>query len=258
MTTLSQLFAAFDPAGVFEPPAEWSQGRTLYGGLTAALALQAARTAGGAALPPLKSAQILYAGPAAGPLRFTAQLLRRGKSATAIGVDCLAGGDVALRAAFLFAQPRASAIAHDFTRFPDVEPPDAYERREQARTVAAFFDNFELRPAGGSLPLSGSDHPEFMAWVRHRDASGVDPSLSLVALGDCLPPAAISSLTQFAPLSSMNWNFELPRPATAGEWFLLCSSSRRAADGYSFQTMRAWNEARELVLTGSQTVAIFA
>ncbi|WP_405048369.1 hypothetical protein [Rhodoferax sp.] len=44
---------------------------------------------------------------------------------------------------------------------------------------------------------------------------------------------------------------------TAKEWFFLRSTSQRASDGYSFQTMEIWNEQEELVLSGSQTVAFF-
>jgi acyl-CoA thioesterase len=45
---------------------------------------------------------------------------------------------------------------------------------------------------------------------------------------------------------------------TVGEWFLLRSASQRSGDGYSFQTMEIWNEQGKLILSGSQTVAIFA
>jgi acyl-CoA thioesterase len=51
--------------------------------------------------------------------------------------------------------------------------------------------------------------------------------------------------------------FSLAAPVTAGEWFLLRSTSQRASDGYSYQTMEIWSEQGQLVLSGSQTVTIF-
>jgi acyl-CoA thioesterase len=107
------------------------------------------------------------------------------------------------------------------------------------------------------LPVSGAAHPELMAWVRHVDAGGVDPTVALLALGDSLPLAVMASFTEFAPISSMTWTLDMAAPVSAGEWFLLRSTSQRASHGYSYQTMEIWSEQGQLVLSGSQTVTIF-
>jgi len=258
MASLAQVIGDFNPSSEFNPPADWFQGRTLYGGLTAALTLQAVLHDTSHDLPPLKSAQVSFVGPASESLRFRTQMLRQGKSATSISVDCLTGSDVALRAMFLFANPRPSRIRHDFSKRPSVSSPDNYKRLAETGSEPAFISNFDVRPAGGSMPASGSDHPEFIAWVRHLDASGVDPAVALIALGDSLPPAAICSLTEFAPISSMTWTLDLPQSAISGEWFLLRSVSQQAQDGYSLEIIEIWDESGKLVLSGSQTVAIFA
>ena len=258
MTSLAQILENFDPRSEFIPPPNWRQGRTVYGGLTAALALQAARLDASDDLPSLKSAQISFVGPASDALRFRTQTLRQGKSATSISVDCLAGPEVALRAVFFFANPRSSRIQHEFAKRPAVGRPDDYPRHVGEREAPASLSNFDLRFAGGSRPVTGSDHPEFVAWGRNLDASGVAPAIALVALADSLPPAAVASFTEFAPISSMVWTMNFPQPASPGEWFLLRSASQRAAHGYSFQTMEIWNEEGTLVQVGSQTVAIFA
>lgn len=257
MTTLTHIINHFNPSLAFDTPANWLQGRTIYGGLSVALALQAALRDGPSALPPLKSAQIVFVGPASTALTFKTSVLRQGKSTTYISVDCLAGAEVSLRVMFIFANPRPSKIKHDFYKFPDVKGPQCYQRLDAVNQAPVFLSNFELRFAGKSLPVSGSDHPELMAWVRHLDASGVDPSVALLALGDSLPLAVMASFTEFAPISSMTWTLDIAQPVTAGEWYLLRSTSQRASDGYSFQTMEIWNERKQLVLSGSQTVAIF-
>ena len=62
-------------------PEDWMQGRTSYGGFSAALALEAAR---GLApdLPPLRSAQVSFVGPLSGEVEVRARMLRRGKNAS--------------------------------------------------------------------------------------------------------------------------------------------------------------------------------
>lgn len=257
MTSLTQIIEGFNPSSEFNTPPNWFQGRTIYGGLSVALALQAALRDAPPDLPPLKSAQILFVGPASKSLTFKTLVLRQGKSATFISVDCMAGAAVAMRVMFIFADPRPSKIQHDFYQFPSVAGPENYQRLGTVSQAPASLSNFELRFAGRSLPVSGSDHPELIAWVRHVDASGVDPAVALMALGDSLPLAAMACFTEFAPISSMTWTLDLPQPVIAGEWFLLRSASQRAHDGYSFQTMEIWSEKGKLVLSGSQTVALF-
>ncbi|WP_295976266.1 thioesterase family protein [uncultured Xanthomonas sp.] len=259
MPTLAQILDRFDPAAGFDVPASWRQGRTAFGGLSAALALQTALRTAPSALPPLKSAHIGFVGPTDGNLRFDAQVLRQGKSATSVGVDCLADGQVALRAALLFAQPRPSRIAHDFLPArPAVVGPDEATPVADSAATPAFVANFDMRLAGGALPLSAAADPELLVWARHRDAAGVDPSVALVALGDCLPPAAMTCFTAPAPVSSMTWTLDFPQPASAGDWFLLRSASLHAEDGYSLQDMQIWDSAGRLVLWGRQTVALYA
>jgi acyl-CoA thioesterase len=184
-------------------------------------------------------------------------MLRQGKSATTISADCLTGSDVVLRAAFLFADPRPSRFQHVFSNPPAVAAPENYEKLQALSSLPAFFSNFDIRFAGKSMPVSGSDHPELIAWVRHKDASGVDPSVALIALADSLPPAMMACFTEFAPISTMTWTFDLPLPAVKGEWFLLRSSSLWASNGYAFQSMEVWDVNGKTVLSGSQTVAIF-
>jgi len=64
-------------------PDAWKQGRTAYGGVSAALCLTAAR----AALDdqrPLRSALIGFVGPAAGPVSVSAEPLRSGRNASSV------------------------------------------------------------------------------------------------------------------------------------------------------------------------------
>ena len=260
MPSLSELIRNFDPAREFDPPPSWLQGRTLYGGLSAALMLQTVLSAPNTVLPPLKSALVSFVGPAAGPLRFQSRILRQGKSATSASADVLAEGKVCVSAALLFATPRSSRVRHEHSPRPDVPPPEACEPLQAGDKAPASLGNFEVRPATTSLPGAAASYPEVTAWARHVDASGVDPAVALLALGDALPPASLTVLDDLVPVSSMTWTVDLARPANraqSGEWHLLRSTSRHASDGYSFQAMEAWDRNGALVLSGSQTVAIF-
>ena len=125
MTPLADLLAGAartDGGFTTAVPADWMQGRTAYGGLSAALALQAALEAE-PELPPLRSAQIAFIGPLAGDVTVTATKLRRGRNAAFLQSDVVSEAGLGLRATFVFMAPLASALAHDAAPRAPLPPP---------------------------------------------------------------------------------------------------------------------------------------
>ena len=282
-TLRAVLDAVVEQAGSYalEAPPEWSQGRTLYGGMTTALCFHAAQQAK-PDLPPLRSAQVAFVGPASSHLRFTPSVLRQGKSSVILGVDCFSAMDgradagMAARAIFTYGAGRDSSIAHDFSAranspaalsadLPaDLLGPDACPAfAGPGAFTPTFFQNFDVRLAAGRVPVSGGGAPDFTVWVRHLDATGVDPVVALLALADAPPPAAMVQFKAFAPISTMTWGIDLFHPIAAndraaGGWHLLRSHSEQAAHGYSLQAMEVWNAAGARVAAARQMVALFA
>lgn len=257
---LSGLVDGFDADAPFAVPGSWTQGRTAYGGMTAALSVQAALNTLSAELPPLRTAQFAFVAPVIDTVEFTADEMRRGRSATSVAVTARSRDQVAAHATLVFASPRPSGVVHDTLVPPAVaDPTQCPPFAGDSSTTPAFVDNFDMRRAGGGTLLAG-DEPRLLAWVRHRDASGVHPAVALIALADSLPPAAMTSFVEWAPVSTMTWTVHLctdvlPQP---DEWLLLDSTATHTGDGYSHQSMTMWNAAGQPIVTGSQTVAVFA
>lgn len=258
MASLAEIFQSFDPSSPFNAPENWLQGRTVYGGLTAALALHAAMQAGGSDLPPLKSAQITFVGPAMHEQIFKPTVLRQGKSVTVMTTDCFSSAQLALHMTMVFTASRDSRILHDYSQPPAVSHPDDYPVWDAGPQAPICVHNFQKKLAGGALPFSGATDPELLMWVRHEEAQGIDPMVALIALADALPPASITTLTAHVPLSTITWTLDIVNAPAPDQWFLLKTSSHVAAGGYSLQDMEIWSESGELVLRGRQTVAIFA
>lgn len=260
MPTLLAVTESIQQAGdqyLVSAPEDWSQGRTLYGGMTTALCAVVAQRALGN-LPPLRSAQISFVGPASGQLRLTAAVLRQGKSSTIVSVDCASDSGLAARALFTYGTDRDSRIAHDTTAAPAVQrPEDCAPFFPPAVAKTGFFQNFEMKLAAGLRPMSGGGDAEFTVWVRHLDDGGVDPVVALLALADSLPPAAMIQFPAPAPISTMTWMIDLFQPIGRSGWYLLKSRSEQAASGYSFQAMDVWDEAGRRVAVGRQVVALF-
>jgi acyl-CoA thioesterase len=261
MATYTEIIAAFSAApGEFrgQVAENWLQGRTFYGGLTAALCLEGALKAL-PGLPPLRSAEIAFIGPAEGEVRIDVGVLRQGKSVTFVNADLMAEAGLAARAVFAFGQARASMFNRHFTPLPDVPGPD-----ESAVFFSPGFEgpvfarNFDVRLAKGGVPMSSSKEHDHFLWVRHRDPAATSIA-ALLALADMPPPAVMPMFPTFARISSMTWglNFLTDHPKTEDGWWLLESRAENAAEGYSSQDMFVWSRSGEPVIAGRQSVAIF-
>ena len=240
------------------PDDGWRQGRTLFGGIAAGLALEAALRAF-PALPPLRSAQFAFVGPSAGTVEMTATMLRAGRSASFVEVKAMAESGPALQATLCFGAPRSSTLAYTHLPPPDVLPAEECGDFFKEKFRPGFADQFEGRFAGGARPVSSAATPEILMWIRHRDAAAPDTASSLVVLGDVPPPAAFPMFTTPAPISTMTWSFEVLADTFQGAtWHLARSTADTVSDGYSSQSMTIWDAHGRPVLAGRQSVAIYA
>jgi len=256
MTPIADILAAAErtDAGFRTAiPADWMQGRTAYGGLSAALALQAALDLE-PDLPPLRSAQVAFIGPLAGAVTVAATKLRRGRNAAFIQSDVVSEGGLGLRATFVFMAELPSVIVHDEAPRGQIAPPPPHA--ELYTGLDNFFTgNFNFWDSKAELGAT-----EWLRWARLRGREGLHPMVELIAIGDGLPPGAFKLAAQRqTPLSSLNWqiNFLTPEPVTQDGWWLLHARADTAHHGYSSQRMSIWNAAGEPVAEAMQGVAIF-
>jgi len=247
----------------------WMQGRTTYGGLSAALCLSAVQKEFDE-LPPLRSAQINFVGPVGGDISIDVSVMRRGKSVAFISAQMTSEKGLATHAIFCFGVSRESRLNEVFATpvndLSDIPAPEQSKRFFADRPGPKFSENFECLLAKGGFPLSGSSEFEHYIWVRHKDQHANDLA-ALIGIADMPPPAVLPMFKEFAPISSMTWmiNFahnNLPdnsakKPELKNDWWLMRSAGEYAVEGYSSQDMQIWNQAGELIITGRQNVAIF-
>lgn len=243
-------------------PDSWKQGRTAYGGISACLCLIAARER----LPeprPLRSALVSFVGPSAGTVSVKAELLRAGRTASAVRAVLSSEAGQGVETSFTFGAGRDSALSLAGPALPEgvAAPPAGAAGMDFPEGAPRFTQNFELYPAGGARPFSAqTGHAPLRFWTRHRDrraGSGLD---ALLCLADALPPAITTHLKAFAPLSSMTWMADMLSEdvSTQEGWYLLESLPEHAADGYSAQSMTIWSTDGRCLVTSRQMVTVFA
>ncbi|MEQ8936688.1 MAG: thioesterase family protein [Amphiplicatus sp.] len=256
----SQMLHSFrEEEGVFVASVsdDWMQGRTAYGGLAAALSLEGTLRAR-PALPPLRSAQISFIGPAGGEVRIEPRLLRQGKSVAFVGVDLISNEALAARSVFAFGAARSSRYDASYMHAPPLRSPDECAPYVPEGKGPPFASHFDTRLIKGGRPMTGSAEHDHYIWVRHRDERARSLS-ALVALADMPPPAMMPMFPEFAPISTVTWSFNMlaDNPETVDGWWLLETRAENAAAGYSSQDMIVWDRMGRAVIAGRQSVAIF-
>ena len=236
-------------------PDVWMQGRTTYGGFSAALALEAARQLA-PDLPPLRSAQIAFVGPLSGEVEVRARLLRRGRNATWVAAEVASEAGTGLVATFVFMGAIESSL-----HLHHVPPPAGWIAADQAVPLPigrrpGFASQFD---AAFALPRSDERLPEIAWWMRLKQREGIDPMVELLLMGDALPPAAFALFERPTAISSMTWliNLLTPLPETEDGWLLLRSAGNYAEKGCSSQDMAIWNTRGEALAVGMQSIALF-
>jgi acyl-CoA thioesterase len=266
MTEFSDLMASVAPGGDTRSndswrvgvSDDWLQGRTAYGGLSAALCLQAAMLQT-SDLPPLRSAQLAFVGPATGELTLSPTVLRRGKSAVFVGVDCHGEAGLATRATFCFGAKRPSTLNHVDLPMPRVPALRDCKPFFRAMPGLNFTQHFDGLLAAGALPFSREGAPSLTLWLRHKDERARASAVALLALADAPPPAAIVLFAKPAPISTMMWQVDVLTDdlTTDDGWWLVRTSAETLQDGYSGQNMAIWNAAGRPVIAARQTIAVF-
>ncbi|QSB44357.1 thioesterase family protein [Tsuneonella flava] len=248
---------AVDHSVVILPDADqWMQGRTLFGGASAALALAAARKAL-PDLPPFRAAQVGFVAPVGAEMSFQVEIVRAGRNVTQVRSDILCSGSLAFTSLMLFGEERDANALHPAHRAePWPGPPEEAEPLVNSVGPAFFVNNLEIRRAQDQR---GPGEPIVRRWVRLKDRSGLDAVTEAIVLGDALPPGSMRAMQRQGPLSSINWSFNLLNPAatTRDGWYLAETASDHADHGYSSERLRLWNADGEQILAGMQAAAIF-
>jgi acyl-CoA thioesterase len=263
--SLAQLLASAEPlVGGFRLaiPESWHQGRTAYGGLTAALALHAARLAGGADLPPLRSVQVSFVGPVYGEIEARARVLRRGRNAVWIAAELLRakeqGREVGTSAVFVFMAPVENQLQLKYSReTPGLIALDDAPARGLPNGTARLLQHMEVRFA---LPRGGEAKPEVCWWLRAKERDGLDLTMQLLLCADAPPPGVFAVLPRpVPPLSSMTWQLNLLTAALATRdgWWLMRVNGDSLDQGCSSDRTEIWNADGEAVALAMQSVAIY-
>lgn len=273
MTPFSALLAQRrrqDDVVSYEVPDDWGQGRTLFGGVQSALAVQAMRDVVGSLWPAemgLRAVQTNFIAPVgAGALDIRVRMLREGKNIRHVHAQLEQDGQAVGLVIGIFGLPKASQIPARWPEQPVVrrDPAASLEMPFFPGLSPNFTQHIAQRWARGAFPYTGSESWELSIHLRLRDddVGQVPLDLLTVLLADAAPTPAVAQLRQPAPASTVAWSLEL-LPVNgdfrrAGkEWWRLDKANPAFAGGYANEQGHLWTPDGQLAALGYQVVAVY-
>lgn len=239
----------------------WMQGRATFGGLVAALGLEAIRSR----VPPDRRPRAVhgaFVGPVgAGPVEVRTTLLREGRSFTHLRADLTQAGSVRAQITAALGAPRPSKLT--------VEPPPAPSLPDPASLppmpyfegiMPAFVQHLDFRYASKNLPFSGGDRAVIEGHVRLREGAGVPLHAAMLALLDAWPNPILCLADRPVPASTVSWSTTfaaVPAAFDADAFWGFRGAVQQAAEGHVAARGELYAPDGRLAAIEEQLVAVF-
>ena len=237
---------------------DWLQGRSVFGGLQAALAVKAIRQIAPEA-PLLRTLQTTFIAPVpAGTVRVEARVLRVGKSAIHAEARLFDGEQLACLVIAVFGAARPSAIAIELPAIT-ASPLESARRLPYVAGIApAFMQHMKLSWAQGAWPYCGGSEARTQVWVAIADEPVITEAVA-IALADAIPSPALSTFRKPTVASSLTWTLEFlgqPLDVPQAPW-LMDAEVNAGRDGYLAQTATLADQHGRPVALTRQSVVVF-
>ena len=248
---------------VFTVDPSWAQGRSVFGGLSAALILTRIESTEEASNRNLKSLSVNFCGvfEADTSCEIRYDVLSRGKSVVQIQGQLLQNDEVKTQILACYAAPRDSSIhiaskaatpkssidkAMIFPYIPNVTP--------------AFGQHIDIGALNNCIPFSGVTTTEVIGWTRFKDAPKTFNLAAVIALIDAWPPAVLPMLKKPAPASTITWNMEFANPELnlkpEDAIYYECDVID-ASGGYAHTEAKIYDPSGQLIVLSRQLVGVY-
>lgn len=237
----------------------WQQGRAAFGGLVASMAVAGMKKQL-AEHKTLRSLLVNFVGPTPiTPINIVPRVLREGKSVTQMAADVVDDSGVHLHASAAFGLPREAKFVPQASEFKPEPRESVPLMPKNMGSIPNFLKHFDIHWTGGGIPLSGMDDRRCGMWVKHTEDLSAYPEERIIALADMPPPIMLSHFKKLVRVSSLSWSLEFVRPPeeVTSDWMYLDYTLEAAANGYSQQDGRIFDEEGNLCAISRQCMVYF-
>lgn len=243
-------------------PASWCQGRTAFGGLSSAFALQA-MSLNVEPSRKLRSVNVNFIAPLLPDQDFslTCTKLRESKNSSQFLVTLTQNEQTCLLVQGLYAKDKASEITVPCTHTMALKPVDpARILPYQEGVMPAFFQHVNLNIQQGNMPFTQATSSHLAGWMKLKQQQQPYQDTHILTLMDAWPPTQLQLYPCPAPASTMTWYVEFINHPTLAcdQWLGYDVKTVQAQNGYGFEEGEIWSQDGTLLALTRQTVALFA
>ena len=238
----------------------WSQGRSAFGGISAAFAITAMKKL----VPndsPLRSLSVSFIAPVPlGKILIETEIIRKGKSVIQAEASLVCDGNICLRAMAVFGYARETYGIQSATSCKLKPRGVGVKFEDHAKQTPGFLQFFDGEWVNDGMPFSGKLSRKLKLWVRHNADLSQFPTEKLITICDIPPPVILSHFsTPPVPSSSLTWSLEfvIPPEEVNSDWFFLEFFVHAAANGYTQQSGNIYNDRGRLCALSRQCMVYF-
>lgn len=240
----------------------WSQGRTVFGGLSAAMLYTAAKSYVDQERV-IRSMTTNFVGPLLFDMPFTinVEVIREGKNVSQVLVRAVQDGKNCVLSLCCFAKGRTSKTFVENNDLHNmVLPEKAKFIPNIPKVTPKFLRHYDLSIESGGLPFTGKSSSNYYGWMRMSKPPPRIDEAHIISMIDAWPPTLIQQLRWPAPASTVSWNLEFIYPHgefLPTDWFAFKEDTRQAADGYGHTEATIWDASGKVIALSRQTTAVF-
>lgn len=244
--------------------ATWGQGKTTFGGMSAALAVAALEQQ--QPNGQLRTLNVNFCGALLTecPLAIDSQPLRIGRSLSHYQASVQQQDACPTHVTACYALSRDSDIQIAAPAKKPGEPSDGQRLPFIPNITPAFMQHLKFSYVDGQFPFSSSPHHHVHGWMGLAQGTGLMTDAHLVALIDAWPPTTYQKLKAPAPCATITWNIQfitplesLSTPLRSDDWLYYEADTHAASDGYTHAEARIYTSQGELLALSRQLIAIY-
>lgn len=257
---IDELFQQARELDQLSVPASWTQGRTVYGGLSAAMLLECLLTKVDASKS-LRALNVAFSAPTMPDESFSieTELLREGRTIAQWQARLIQNDTVCVQVQAVFGLPLDSSLNLQPFEAPDI-PGHEQAMHYPTQNQPGFTQYFDMAQSQGDLPVSGGSSLQLGGWMRFRQAPAQFTLSHLVAMIDVWPPATMMQMSEMKAGSTVNWTLQFPQPMpsiSVDAYVGYQAQIEYSASGYGITHARIWSPAGELLALSQQTVILY-
>ena len=240
---------------------QWSQGRSAFGGISAAFAMTAMKKLVPVGTP-LRSLSVSFIAPVPpGLISVKTTIIRKGKNVTQIESSVVCNDSICLRAMAAFGNSRKTYNVKSDENFKPKPRGSGVKFEDHAKQTPRFLQFFDGEWVNDGLPFAGQLSRNLEMWVRHNIDLSQFAEEKLITISDIPPPVILSHFKKPpVPSSSLTWSLEfvIPPDEILSDWFFLEFFVDAAANGYTQQSGNIYDEEGRLCALSRQCMVYFS